>query len=62
MGLCLLLLSSFLARRMFGDATALRAGVIIATAPLVMAFSRLVIFDMTLAFFITLGDVLFLVR
>jgi 4-amino-4-deoxy-L-arabinose transferase-like glycosyltransferase len=55
MGLCLLLLSSFLARRMFGDAAALRAGVIVATAPLVMAFSRLVIFDITLAFFITLA-------
>jgi 4-amino-4-deoxy-L-arabinose transferase-like glycosyltransferase len=55
MGLCLLLLSWFLARRMFGDSTAARAGVIIATAPLVMVFSRLVIFDMTLAFFITLA-------
>ena len=55
MGLCLLLLSWFLARRMFGDSTAMRAGVIIATAPLVMVFSRLVIFDMTLAFFVTLA-------
>ena len=59
MGLCLLLLSWFLARRMFGDSTALRAGVIIATSPLVMIFSRLVIFDMTLAFFITLAMVSF---
>jgi len=59
MGLCLLLLSWFLARRMFGDSTALRAGVIIATSPLVMVFSRLVIFDMTLAFFITLAMVSF---
>ena len=55
MGLCLLLLSWFLARRMFGDSTAVRAGVIIATAPLVMVFSRLVIFDMTLAFLVTLA-------
>ncbi|MGB7591838.1 MAG: glycosyltransferase family 39 protein, partial [Terriglobia bacterium] len=55
MGLCLLLLSWFLTRRMFGDSTAVRAGVIIATAPLAMVFSRLVIFDMTLAFLITLA-------
>jgi 4-amino-4-deoxy-L-arabinose transferase-like glycosyltransferase len=59
MGLCLLLLSWFLARRMFGDATAARAGVVIATAPLVILFSRLVIFDMTLAFLITLAMVCF---
>jgi len=59
MGLCLLLLSWLLARRMFGDSVALRAGVVIATAPLVMAFSRLVIFDMTLAFLITLAMVSF---
>jgi 4-amino-4-deoxy-L-arabinose transferase-like glycosyltransferase len=55
MGLCLLLLSWFLARGMFGDSTAARAGVIIATAPLVIVFSRLVIFDMTLAFLVTLA-------
>jgi 4-amino-4-deoxy-L-arabinose transferase-like glycosyltransferase len=59
MGLCLLLLSWFLARRMFGDATAARAGVVVATAPLVLVFSRLVIFDMTLAFLITLAMVSF---
>ena len=59
MGLCLLLLSWFLARRMFGDSTAVRAGVITATAPLVMVFSRLVIFDMTLAFLVTLAMVSF---
>ena len=55
MGLCLLLLAWFLTRRMFGDSTAARSGVIIATTPLVIVFSRLVIFDMTLAFFITLA-------
>ncbi len=55
MGLCLLLLLSYLARKMFSDATALRAAVIVATAPLVMAFSRLVIFDMTLTFLITVA-------
>jgi len=59
MGLCLLLLSWFLTRRMFGDSTAARAGVIIATAPLVIVFSRLVIFDMTFAFFVTLAMVSF---
>jgi 4-amino-4-deoxy-L-arabinose transferase-like glycosyltransferase len=59
MGLCLLLLSWFLARRMFGDSTAARAGVVAATAPLVVVFSRLVIFDMTLAFLITLAMVSF---
>jgi 4-amino-4-deoxy-L-arabinose transferase-like glycosyltransferase len=59
MGLCLLVLSWFLARRMFGDSTAMRAGVVIATAPLVIVFSRLVIFDMTLAFLTTLAMVSF---
>ena len=59
MGLCLLLLSWFFTRRMFGDFTAVRAGVIIASSPLVMIFSRLVIFDMTLAFLITLAMVSF---
>ena len=59
MGLCLLLLSWFLARRMFDDSSALRAGVIVASSPLVIVFSRLVIFDMTLAFFITLSMVSF---
>jgi hypothetical protein len=55
MGLCLLLLSWFLTLRMFGNSTAGRAGVIIATVPLVVVFSRLVIFDSTLAFLITLA-------
>ncbi len=59
MGLFLLLLSWFLTRRMFGDSTAVRAGVVIATAPLVIVFSRLVIFDMTLAFLVTLAMVSF---
>ena len=59
MGLCLLLLSWSLARRMFGDSTAVRAGLVIATAPLVIIFTRLVIFDMTLAFFVTLAMVSF---
>jgi len=57
MGLFLLTLAWLLARRMFGQSAALRAVVVIATAPLVVVFSRLVIFDMTLAFFITLAMV-----
>jgi 4-amino-4-deoxy-L-arabinose transferase-like glycosyltransferase len=59
MGLCLLLLAWIFTRRMFGNSTALRAVAVIATAPLVLVFSRLVIFDMTLAFFITLAMVSF---
>jgi 4-amino-4-deoxy-L-arabinose transferase-like glycosyltransferase len=55
MALATLLLVWFLARRMFGDSAGLRAGLVLATCPLVMAFSRLVIFDMTLLFFLTLA-------
>ena len=57
MGLCLLLLAWILTRRMCGNSAALRAVAIIATAPLVVVFSRLVIFDMTLAFLLTLAMV-----
>ena len=53
MALATLLLTWFLARKMFGDSGGLRSGLILATCPLVMAFSRLVIFDMTLAFLVT---------
>jgi hypothetical protein len=55
MGLATLLLTWHLARRMFGNSTALRAGVVVATCPLVIAFARLVIFDMTLACLVTLA-------
>jgi 4-amino-4-deoxy-L-arabinose transferase-like glycosyltransferase len=55
MALATMLLVWFLARRMFGDTPGLRAGIIFATAPLAMAFSRIVIFDMTLAFLVTLA-------
>jgi 4-amino-4-deoxy-L-arabinose transferase-like glycosyltransferase len=41
-------------RRMFGERTAWTAGVIFATSPLVMIFARVVVFDMTLAFLVTL--------
>ena len=59
MGLCLLILAWILTRRMFDHSAALRAVVVIATAPLVVVFSRFVIFDMTLAFLITLAMVCF---
>jgi 4-amino-4-deoxy-L-arabinose transferase-like glycosyltransferase len=54
-----MLLAWFLGRRMFGDSAGLRAGIIFATTPLAIAFSRLVIFDMTLAFLVTLALVCF---
>jgi len=40
-------------RRTFDELTALLAVLVIATSPLFFAFSRFVIFDMTLAFFVT---------
>lgn len=52
MALATMLLVWFLARRMFGDGAGWRAGLAFATAPLVIAFSRYVIFDMTLAFLV----------
>ena len=55
MALATMFLVWFMARRMFGDAAGLRAGIIFATTPLVLAFSRIVIFDMTLAFLVTLA-------
>lgn len=54
-----MLLTWFLARRMFGGSAGLRAGIILATTPLAIAYSRLVIFDMTLAFLITAALVCF---
>lgn len=55
MALGTLLLTWTLARRMFGDSTALRAGIILATSPLALAPARLVTLDMTLTFFVTLA-------
>jgi len=46
-------LSWLLAKRMFGGRVAFRAGLVWATSPLVIAFARLVIFDMTLTFLVT---------
>jgi 4-amino-4-deoxy-L-arabinose transferase-like glycosyltransferase len=55
MALATLLLTWFLARRMFGGAAGVRAAVVLATTPLVLAYSRLVIFDMTLTFLLTVA-------
>jgi 4-amino-4-deoxy-L-arabinose transferase-like glycosyltransferase len=49
-----LLLIWMLARRMFGEGAALAAGLVFVTAPLVMFFARVVVFDMTLTFLVTL--------
>ncbi len=59
MALATALLIWFLARRMFGDSAGLRAGIIWVTSPLVIAFSRIVILDMTLTFLLTLALVSF---
>jgi 4-amino-4-deoxy-L-arabinose transferase-like glycosyltransferase len=46
-------LASFLARWMFKNSTGLYAGIVLATSPLMVAFARDVIFDMTLTLFVT---------
>lgn len=48
------LLIWLLAGRMFNDRSAWLAGIIFATSPLVIVFARVVIFDMLLAFLVTL--------
>jgi len=48
-----------LARRMFGDSAGLRAGLVFASSPLVLGVARVVTFDMTLTFFVTLALVSF---
>jgi 4-amino-4-deoxy-L-arabinose transferase-like glycosyltransferase len=59
MGVATLLLVWFLARRMFGDGSGLRAGLVFAACPLALALAREVIFDMTLTFLVTLAMVAF---
>jgi 4-amino-4-deoxy-L-arabinose transferase-like glycosyltransferase len=44
-----------LGRRMFGDSIGLRAGLVFASSPLALGLARIVIFDMTLAFFVVLA-------
>jgi 4-amino-4-deoxy-L-arabinose transferase-like glycosyltransferase len=53
--LSVLMLAWTLGRRMFGNAVGIRAGIILATAPLVMVFARTVIFDTLLTLLVTLA-------
>lgn len=55
MATALLILVWFLARRIWGGSAGLWAGVMFATCPLAIAFARLVIFDMMLAFLMTVA-------
>lgn len=59
MALATLLLVWLLGRRMWGDSAGLRAAVVFATCPLAIAFAHLVIFDMLLAFLMTLAMLTF---
>jgi 4-amino-4-deoxy-L-arabinose transferase-like glycosyltransferase len=58
-GLGVVLLVWFLARRLFDPMTALRAGLVFATAPLAIGLARFVIFDMTLTLLVTVALVSF---
>ncbi len=53
--LAVLLLVGYWGRRTFGRASGIKAGLIFATAPMVIIFSRLVIFDMLLTLLVTLA-------
>jgi 4-amino-4-deoxy-L-arabinose transferase-like glycosyltransferase len=52
-GLGLLALVAWFARRAYGDRAAALAVLVVGTTPLVIAFARIVIFDMVLAFLVT---------
>ena len=52
-GFSLLVTVFLFCRKMYGQRTAILAVLIVATTPLYIAFSRIVIFDMTLAFFVS---------
>jgi 4-amino-4-deoxy-L-arabinose transferase-like glycosyltransferase len=52
-GLGLLALVALFARRSYGNRAAALTVLVVGTTPLVVAFARIVIFDMTLAFFVT---------
>ncbi len=58
-GLGTVLLIWLLGCRMFGERSAWLAGIMFATSPLALVFARVVIFDMTLAFLVTLALVAF---
>ncbi len=53
LGLAGVLVTAWLARRVWGDRTARLALVVLATSPLYLAISRIAIIDMTLTFFFT---------
>jgi 4-amino-4-deoxy-L-arabinose transferase-like glycosyltransferase len=57
MALATMLLVWFLARRMFGDAAGVRAGLVFAACPLAFVLAREVIFDMTLTLLVTVAMV-----
>ena len=59
MALATMFLVWFLARRMFGDSSGLRAGLVFAASPLALVLAREVIFDMTLTFLVTVTMVAF---
>jgi 4-amino-4-deoxy-L-arabinose transferase-like glycosyltransferase len=59
MGLATVLATYFLGRRLYGPITGFMAGVVLATALEFFALSRIVMHDMSLAFFVTLGLALF---
>jgi 4-amino-4-deoxy-L-arabinose transferase-like glycosyltransferase len=59
MGLGTVLLVWLMGRKMFGNRPALLAACVAASSPLVIAFSRTVIFDMTLTFLVTLAMLFF---
>lgn len=59
MGVATVLLIWFLARRMFGNAAGVRAGMVFAACPLPLILAREVIFDMTLTFLVTAAMVAF---
>ena len=52
-GFALVIMAFFFCRKMYDQRTAILATLIISTTPLYMAFARMVIFDMTLAFFVS---------
>ncbi|MCX7097244.1 MAG: glycosyltransferase family 39 protein [Methylococcales bacterium] len=52
-GFALVVAAFFFCKKMYGQRTAILAVLIVSTTPLYMAFARFVIFDMTLAFFVS---------
>lgn len=55
LALATVLLAAMMGKKMFGERAGLRAGIILATSPLVFAFARLVIFDMPLTLMVSIA-------